>query len=99
VNGYVYYLLKSIPLSLGQLLAALWRPALAALIMVGMMHGLHLNNLCNPLFTLVLDVAVGATAYTVALLGLWLVTGQPAGPERTIVNFIATRVGYRQPAL
>lgn len=72
--GYVYWGLKS---GLREILRPLWRPTLAVLIMIGV------TSLVPVSFW---RVPVGAVSYVAALLGLWLISGRPPGPEAVVLK-------------
>ena len=66
--------------------AILWRPMIAAMVMVAFLYGL--NAYLGPYAALRLasDIVVGAAVFGATLIGLWLLTGCPAAPERDIVT-------------
>jgi O-antigen/teichoic acid export membrane protein len=81
-----YALMVVLPISAGQIVARLWRPAAAALCMsaaVGFsgtaaIEVIALRLLCN--------VGLGAAVFTAVLLALWRVCGRPAGAESLFVH-------------
>jgi len=63
----------------------LWRPAVATAVMYVVAHQAA-GQLRPGVAALLFTVALGAAAYAVMLLCLWLVAGRPAGPEKTVAD-------------
>ena len=66
--------------------AVLWRPALAAVVMAGVVEGLHDSGIASPILSLIRDSALGAVVFTALQLALWMMAGRPAGPERALID-------------
>jgi len=73
-------------MSAGTVIAALWRPALAALVMALCLHHLHGLVASAHAASLALDIAGGAVVYGVTLFGLWGMSGRSAGAEATLMT-------------
>lgn len=90
-----YYLMRSIPITLGQLIAALWRPAIAGPVMALVVTMTFSGFSLPPAVELTLSVLLGATVYPAVLFGLWVASGKPAGTELVVVRFIAAKLRFR----
>lgn len=82
---------KVLPVTLGQFFQRLWRPVVASLAMVLTIKTAHLG-IELPLLTLLMDVGVGALAYSVVLLGLWTISGRPDTIEKTALEFVVKKL-------
>ncbi len=73
----------------GRLLAHVWRPALGTVAMAGVMWrtGLGWADATGPLI-LAEAVVVGAATYGLALAGIWMAAGQPAGAESDMIALV-----------
>jgi lipopolysaccharide exporter len=81
-----YALMQVIPVTAGQIVACVWRPALAALSMavaVAISGTQAIPLLVSRLFC---NVGLGATVFASVLLALWVLTGRPAGAEQILVR-------------
>ena len=93
--------LHRLQLSPLMLLSRLWRSLTAAALMTALLLILHLGWNDHPgtdgwqALHLALAVLIGASSYSVTLLGLWLLTGRPDGAERDLLTFIRTRFPSR----
>ena len=63
----------------------LWRPAVATALMYVVAYEAA-ERLRPGVAALLFVVALAAATYAVALVSLWLVAGQPAGPEKTVAD-------------
>ncbi len=81
-----------------RVLRVMIRPLLASAIMYAAVKYLHLDTLDLPAVTLILDMAVGAVAFVVGLLGLWFLTGRPDGMERDLLERLNIRIPSRSLA-
>lgn len=92
LTAEVYVRLLRLPLA--SIWSNLLRPAMAALIMCGVV--LSVMAICpdRPAIRLLLSIAAGAVSYTVALLVLWHVAGRPDSVERDLLAVTATRWRY-----
>ena len=89
---------REMNIKLGDYLAVLWRPAIAAGAMASV---LWLSNSVVPAGTgrLALDIVVGAGVYVFASYICWWISRCPQGPERDLVAAIASiRRGYLRGA-
>jgi len=77
-------LMRPFDLRVSDLAAILWRPLTASLTMATAV--LAINNAIpfSGNVRLIIDVALGATAYIGALMALWLLSGRPEGPEHEL---------------
>jgi lipopolysaccharide exporter len=69
-----------------RLVAALWRPLCAAVLMVGAVHVLPLEFVEPAFVRLLLKGAACVLLYPLALWVLWLASGRPAGVEATTLS-------------
>jgi lipopolysaccharide exporter len=78
--------LRRFGVEVGDLLRAVWRPAVAALAMAGALawSGLGWRDE-DGILLLAEAVGVGSLAYVVVLLGCWMAAGRPAGAERDVL--------------
>lgn len=88
------YLLNRIQMSLGQLFGSLWRPVTAALVMAFVVDA-SLDAGAGHALRLGFGVVLGVTTYVVALLGLWALSGRPAGMEGVVVRMVAMKLRPR----
>lgn len=93
----VYYTASVLDISVGALYEMLWRPVLAACVMV-----LVDTVLVDPLsldlpLDLLAKIVVAGAAYVICIVGLWRVTGRSDGPERMCIDYLRGRMG--KPAL
>ena len=69
------------------ILAALWRPTLAAAGMGLVVTALHLPAGSVPVaVSLVFDIATGAVSFAAILTGLWMLSGRPEGAEKVVLG-------------
>jgi O-antigen/teichoic acid export membrane protein len=73
--------------SMARQLHALWRPAVAGGVMYVAVTRLEVETL-GPAGGLALDVASGALVYGILMLGLWLLSGRPEGPESAVAELV-----------
>jgi hypothetical protein len=72
--------LRSIGLTLG-------KPLLAGSMMFGALHAVNLESL-EPATRLAVYIVAGALVYSIAILGLWFLSGRPPGIEDAVVNML-----------
>jgi O-antigen/teichoic acid export membrane protein len=82
--------------TLGDFTKVLWRPALASAVMAFAVRTLHDGDIAWPVISLIRDSIIGAVAFAVALVGLWLLSGRPDGAETFILRN-ARRLFRRHP--
>jgi O-antigen/teichoic acid export membrane protein len=71
-----------------ELLACLARPILGASTMVGALMLIHPLIPDIPLLRLVIEGAAGALTFAAAVLGFWILSGRPQGPERFVWDYM-----------
>lgn len=81
---------RVIPVTLAQQIEAVWRPCLAAILMVVAVRACYIADIA-PLWRLLWSVAVGATAYLTVLIALWMLAGKPQGPEHALASILVSR--------
>lgn len=79
-------LVKSLDVTIGDLLVSLWRPLVAVAAMAVAVDWANAQFSLNSLLMLILLVLVGALAYTVTMLVTWLVSGRPDGIEYALMK-------------
>jgi len=82
----------ALPVTVGNLARALWRPAVAGAIMALVVRGFHASTLRSSAVSLAIDVFTGAVTYATVLIFLWWLSGRPNGLERTVTSAAASRV-------
>ncbi len=76
---------------LRDLLALMWRPALASAAMWAGVFYLPDMNLTGHVLPLIRDVGLGMAIFVGLIVLLWLAAGRPDGPERNVMNFAVRR--------
>lgn len=79
-----------------EIAAAIWRPVVASTVMGLAVVALHRVMPDQRLLSLAYDVTVGVVVYTGSLLALWLASGRPAGPEKTMLRVLRRRVASKR---
>lgn len=101
---YLMQLKKFAGVPLSNFARVSWRPALASVVMIGAVravlphYDIAMSNLVAGMW-LAVGVAVGAVAYTLALLGIWAALGWPEGPESKVLEQIRSRAPAWVPIL
>ncbi|WP_265941702.1 oligosaccharide flippase family protein [Dechloromonas sp. A34] len=86
VMGFVAMVVISVEtLKAQHILAAVWRPSIATVMMALVLYALPFDDL-TPLASLLLRCCLGGASYTVFLIGLWLISGRPTGGESYILG-------------
>lgn len=80
-----YSLMRIIPVTAGQIMARLWRPALATVSMAAVVFFSGTDRIPLVGLRLFCNVGLGAAAFVVVLLALWLLAGRPDGAEQILV--------------
>lgn len=92
---YIFVLVKIDMLMLPRLLTMSWRAAAAALVMSFVLALLleagGLLSASSSAVTLLASVSAGAVIYLTALLGVWAISGRPAGIEEAVYVRLARR--------
>ena len=88
-----YAITKTLPVTVGQLVESVWRPAVAATAMMVFVRFAHADGL-HPAVSLGVDIATGALVYGFSLLALWLLARRPDGMERIVLGYVASKVGW-----
>lgn len=79
------------------LIAVIWRPAVAALVMVAAVQGIDWPIESLPL-RLLAKAGLGATVYLTALVTLWILAGRPGSSERILIDSVRQRLSsYSAP--
>ena len=73
------------PLRLSDFARVLWRPALAAGVMIVAVHAVQENDVL-PILGLIRDCFTGAAAFGAVQITLWGMAGRPPGPERILLD-------------
>ena len=89
----LYLIIHFTPVTLQQLLSALYRPLLSGILMFAAVKVLQPFMLDQVLIRLVLSVLVGAIVYAVSMMGLWRLSGSPNGFEKTVYAVLARKLG------
>ncbi len=98
------FLRRSIAVGVTDIMRVCWRPFVAALLMGGAVMGLDMRAPDASTLLLLAETVVrglfGAAIYIAACLGLWWLSGRPAGAEASVVAFAAAKCGFlpRKPA-
>jgi O-antigen/teichoic acid export membrane protein len=83
-------LTRAMSISLGNLIAAMWRTLLASAVMAAVLHGIFGLPAAAPsqhsLAVLAGSVTTGGVIYLVAMIALWWISGRPAGAESWAMN-------------
>jgi O-antigen/teichoic acid export membrane protein len=90
---FLIYTSRRLGLPLMTSFRAVWRPAVAAVLMAVTIKLLPFEDVGSVYLQLIAEVVFGAVVFTSALTALWLISGRPAGFERSAFGFFA---GLRQ---
>ena len=88
IPGIFLALSRILPITLGDLIARLWRPAIAGFVMAICVLAVHAREPEIPIMRLAIDIAIGAVVYPGTILLLWALIGCPRGPEAAVVDWI-----------
>jgi lipopolysaccharide exporter len=91
IPGIFLTLARVLPITLGDMLARIWRPLAAGAVMAACVLAVHATAPGIPVLRLAIDMATGAAAYIGATLLLWRLAGLPAGPEAAAVSWVLAR--------
>lgn len=91
IPGIFLTLGRVLPITLGDMLASLWRPLAAGIVMAACVLTVHAAAPDIPFLRLAIDVATGAIAYTAATLLAWMLAGWPKGLEAAVVGWVLSR--------
>lgn len=83
------FLNRHLPVTIGEIAAVLWRPAIATLVMAAALIAGASLPIDSAAIRLVLAVPAGALVFGGTGLLLWVASGQPPGPERAAVRSLA----------
>lgn len=84
--------------TVGQLVGALWRPLLAAVLMAALVHSLSWQAFGPVIVRLVAKGTLCTLAYPLVLMALWWLSGQPDGVEASALAQIRSRLAARRKA-
>lgn len=76
---------RVLPVAFRDLVLVLWRPTLAALVMLLVLRALPADISQIIAIQLLIEVIAGAALFAACSALLWLASGQPDGPERTVI--------------
>jgi len=88
----VFILIKSIPITLKQVINALWRATVAGLLMTLVVFWLNKMFDLSPGAGIALAVVVGGFTYVSVVFILWRLSGCPVGAEKVINDQIKSRL-------
>jgi lipopolysaccharide exporter len=74
------------PLNLRDIVAVLWRPTCAGIVMAMAVETFHSQAIPGHILSLIHDTLLGAAVFTLCQAGLWLLAGRPEGPESIILT-------------
>lgn len=89
---------RSLQLGVREIALALYRPVCATLLMAVVVQSLAGQMTAGGALRLVSCVSLGALTYLAALAALWLLAGQPRGPEALLLKYLANLRGARTGA-
>lgn len=93
IPAMFYTLTRVIPVKSSQVLACVWRPALATIAMVAAVCLSGISDMSSVPLRLLCNVWFGAVVFFAVLLTLWLMSGRPAGGERMLLAQAAAVAG------
>jgi lipopolysaccharide exporter len=79
-------------IGLRSIAGVIWRPLAAGLLMAAVVGSLQPGWGTDSLTSLLAQVAAGALSYGIAIVGLWVLNGRPAGAERTAMSWMLERL-------
>lgn len=79
---------RALPITYVDLIARLWRPATAGVVMAACVIAVHRGAPEIPAIRLAIDTIVGAVVYLALMFLLWAMIGYPRGPEAAVVKWI-----------
>ncbi|MEM7223355.1 MAG: oligosaccharide flippase family protein [Pseudomonadota bacterium] len=82
---YTLVLGRVLPFTLGDLVAALWRPVIAVAAMSLAVLALDVPSL-GPVLLLLAKIVLGGLVYVSCIVILWRLAGRPEGPEGYVIN-------------
>jgi O-antigen/teichoic acid export membrane protein len=88
-----FALTRVLPVSPGEITSVLWRPLVAAAVMVVAIRSAPFDVIGLPVAELVLAVMMGAVVFTTASFMLWWATGRPEGPEHMVIRYFGRVLG------
>ncbi|MEZ5525421.1 MAG: lipopolysaccharide biosynthesis protein [Pseudomonadales bacterium] len=94
----VVILTRSIPITVTQVIAALWRSAVAGLLMGLVVYWLNGVIDLGPAIRMFLAVVLGGLTYIGTVFILWCLSGYPAGAEQVIYQRLKKQLGSNKAA-
>ena len=88
----VIVLTKSIPISIGGVVAALWRPILSAFMMATVLFLMPVDLYENAFFALLLSALIGALVYALTMGVSWYAAGKPEGLEYLLEKALRAKI-------
>lgn len=96
LSSFAWFLGRTVAgLGIGDTVAVIYRPLLAAAAMAFSLHYLMTPPDWPPLAALLLEIGAGAGAYALSILLLWRIAGRPAGAESFVLGKIDTLRRHR----
>jgi O-antigen/teichoic acid export membrane protein len=86
IPGIFLAVSRVLPVTAADMVLRIWRPAVAAAVMAGVVFSVHALAPALPWLRLPLDAAAGAAAYVGTVLVLWRLSGAPPGLEAAVVG-------------
>ncbi len=84
--------MRSVPVTLASLLAVVWRPVTAGIVMYIIVRAVHPEMVTTPILRLLIDISVGILAYIIVVYTLWRASGTPEGVEHAIRGLFSARI-------
>jgi lipopolysaccharide exporter len=88
----VFSLMHCFNLRVFDFVRVLWRPFIAGLTMILVVHFLHLDSFAMPLLRLFIDAAIGGVTFILMQLGLWHFSGRPVGVESRVFDALISKL-------
>ena len=90
-------LVRSIPVTTSQILASLWRPLAAVVLMVLVLESLEsLISIEQKLLSLFFHSVIGAITYLLGLFFFWMCVGRPPGLENFVFKLAQQRLSIKK---
>jgi lipopolysaccharide exporter len=93
-----YLLIKTTPVTIGDLIRCSWRPVVSSVAMFVVVKLLGRVIETHPALELCYEVAAGGAVFLAGNFLLWALSGRPEGPESTLIDMAAKRLRPRRSA-
>lgn len=87
---YILIRITGIPIS--TIISISWRTCIASICMGIAIQGLDVFQIENHFLSLLIDAVVGAITFSLSALILWILCKKPSSAERTIVEFVFSKI-------